>query len=88
MWYVCDLLFVGLRAFFSDIGYLLDCFSRKFEIFKLSFLGNELFKGGNLTHAVSRYTKALTHLSKCFDLSPDDEKEIEGIKVRKEKSTN
>lgn len=43
--------------------------------------GNELFKGGNYRPAAARYHKALTHCSKFFDLSPDDEKEVQVLKV-------
>jgi len=43
--------------------------------------GNELFRGSNHSHAATRYQKALTHLSKCFDLSPDDVKAINAIKA-------
>lgn len=43
--------------------------------------GNELFKGGNFRPAAARYHKALTHASKFFDLSPDDEIEVNQLKL-------
>merc|ERR1711871_277248 len=43
--------------------------------------GTELFKGGNYRPAAARYHKALTHASKFFDLSPDDEKEVKAVKL-------
>lgn len=43
--------------------------------------GNELFSGGNYKHAGARYAKALTHCSKFFDLSAEDEEEVKKLKV-------
>lgn len=43
--------------------------------------GNELFSCGNFRPAAARYTKALTHCSKFFDLSNDDIAEINKLKV-------
>mmetsp|Transcript_28544 Transcript_28544/g.60504 ORF Transcript_28544/g.60504 Transcript_28544/m.60504 type:complete len:748 (+) Transcript_28544:113-2356(+) len=42
---------------------------------------NELFSGKNYRHAAARYAKALTHCSKLFDLSPDEEKEVKEVKL-------
>jgi tetratricopeptide (TPR) repeat protein len=43
--------------------------------------GTELFKGGNFRPAAARYHKALTHASKFFDLSPEDEVEVKALKA-------
>lgn len=43
--------------------------------------GNELFKGKNYRPAAARYHKSLTHASKFFDLSPDDEVEVKQVKL-------
>ena len=43
--------------------------------------GTELFKGKNFRPAAARYHKALTHASKFFDLSPDDEVEVSQVKL-------
>lgn len=43
--------------------------------------GNELFKGGNLKHAAARYHKALSHAAKFFDLSKEDEAEVNALKT-------
>merc|ERR1712146_468486 len=43
--------------------------------------GTELFKGGNYRPAAARYHKSLTHASKFFDLSPDDEQEVKAVKL-------
>eukprot|EP00937_MAST-01D_sp_MAST-1D-sp2_P000172 g172.t1 len=43
--------------------------------------GTELFKGGNYRHAAARYNKALTHLAKCFDCSPEQRKEVDALKL-------
>ncbi len=43
--------------------------------------GNELFKDGNYQHAVQRYTKALGHTGKFFDISDADKAEIDTMKV-------
>jgi len=42
---------------------------------------NELFKDGNYKFAAARYTKALGHCGKFVDLSPDDEEEVQTMKV-------
>jgi len=44
--------------------------------------GTELFKGGVYKQAAIRYTKALQNCTKFFDLSADDEKEVNEIKVK------
>jgi molecular chaperone DnaK (HSP70) len=41
----------------------------------------EIFKGGVYKTACARYSKALSHTTKFFDLSPEDEKEVTAIKV-------
>jgi tetratricopeptide (TPR) repeat protein len=41
----------------------------------------ELFKGKNYRPAAARYHKSLTHASKFFDLSPDDEVEVNALKL-------
>jgi tetratricopeptide (TPR) repeat protein len=43
--------------------------------------GTELFKGGNFRPAAARYQKALTHISKFFDLSPEDQVEVTALKL-------
>ena len=43
--------------------------------------GTELFKGGSYRLAAARYHKALTHSTKFFDLSPEDEKEVSQLKL-------
>lgn len=43
--------------------------------------GTELFKGGNFRPAAARYHKALTHSSKFFDLTKEDEEEVKAIQV-------
>lgn len=40
---------------------------------------NELFSDGNYRHAAAR--KALTHCSKFFDLSPEEEEEVKEVKL-------
>ena len=42
---------------------------------------NELFSDGNYKFAAARYTKALTHCAKFVDLSPDDLKEVNDVKL-------
>jgi len=42
---------------------------------------NELFSDKNYRHAAARYAKALTHCSKFFDLSPDEQKEVDDVKM-------
>ena len=42
---------------------------------------NELFGDKNYRHAAARYAKALTHCSKFFDLSPDEQKEVNETKL-------
>lgn len=43
--------------------------------------GTEIFKGGVYRTAAARYHKALTHASKFFDLTPEDEKEVKALKI-------
>jgi hypothetical protein len=43
--------------------------------------GTELFKGGNWKPACARYHKALSHCSKFFDLSKEDEEEVRQMKL-------
>lgn len=43
--------------------------------------GTELFQGKNFRPAAARYHKALTHASKFFDLSPEDEIEVNQLKL-------
>jgi tetratricopeptide (TPR) repeat protein len=43
--------------------------------------GTELFKGKNWKPAAARYNKALTHAAKFFDLSPDQQSEVDKVKV-------
>lgn len=43
--------------------------------------GNELFKGGNIRPAAARYHKSLTHIAKFFDLSPEDQVEVNALKL-------
>jgi tetratricopeptide (TPR) repeat protein len=43
--------------------------------------GTELFKDGNYKMAGARYNKALTHAAKVFDLSPDQQKEVNAVKL-------
>jgi tetratricopeptide (TPR) repeat protein len=43
--------------------------------------GTELFKGGNIRPAAARYHKALTHAAKFFDLSKEDEAEVNAVKL-------
>ena len=40
-----------------------------------------MFKGSNFRHAAARYQKALTHASKFFDLSAEEETEIRAVKL-------
>jgi len=42
---------------------------------------NELFSDGNYKFAAARYTKALSHCYKFVDLSPDDQKEVNAVKL-------
>ena len=44
--------------------------------------GTELFKGGVYQQAAIRYTKALQNCAKFFDLSEEDKKEVDIIKVK------
>ncbi len=41
----------------------------------------EIFKGGVYKTACARYSKALTHCTKFFDLSADDEAEVKQLKI-------
>ena len=43
--------------------------------------GTELFKGKNWRMAGARYSKALSHCGKMFDLSPEDKTEVDAVKV-------
>jgi len=43
--------------------------------------GTELFQGGNFRPAAARYNKALTHAAKFVDLSPDQRKEVDAVKL-------
>jgi len=43
--------------------------------------GNICFKDGDLENAISRYTQAIGLLEKLFDLSPDQKKEADEIKL-------
>lgn len=42
---------------------------------------NELFSDGNYKFAAARYAKALSHCSKFFDLSPEEEQEVKDVKL-------
>jgi tetratricopeptide (TPR) repeat protein len=42
---------------------------------------NELFHDGNYRHAAARYAKALSHCSKFYDLSPDDDAEVKAVQL-------
>uniref|UniRef100_A0A7S4QQX3 Uncharacterized protein n=1 Tax=Ditylum brightwellii TaxID=49249 RepID=A0A7S4QQX3_9STRA len=42
---------------------------------------NELFSDKNYRHAAARYVKALSHCAKFYDLAPEDEEEIKGVKL-------
>jgi len=42
---------------------------------------NELYKGGNVTPAIQRWAKALQHTGKFFDLTDDDKKEVDALKL-------
>lgn len=42
---------------------------------------NELFSDGNYKFAAARYTKALSHCAKFVDLSPEDIKEVNDVKL-------
>ena len=42
---------------------------------------NELFSDGNYRHAAARYAKALTHCTKFYDLSPQEEHEVKEVKL-------
>ncbi|EER16117.1 heat shock protein 70, putative [Perkinsus marinus ATCC 50983] len=41
--------------------------------------GNVVFKAGNLQDAVSRYARAMQHLNKAFDMSPEQQAEHDSI---------
>lgn len=43
--------------------------------------GTELFKGQNYRAAGARYSKALTHSAKMFDLSADEQKEVHAVQL-------
>ena len=42
---------------------------------------NELFGGGNYKFAAARYTKALSHCAKFVDLGPEDDEEVNALKL-------
>ena len=42
---------------------------------------NELFAGKNYKHAAARYVKALSHCAKFHDLGPEDQEEVNGVKL-------
>jgi molecular chaperone DnaK (HSP70)/tetratricopeptide (TPR) repeat protein len=57
-------------------------FKRRMEIvLKNKAEANELFSGGNYQHAAARYAKALSHCTKFFDLSPEQQKEVNDVKL-------
>lgn len=57
-------------------------FKRRMEIvLKNKTEANELFSGKNYQHAAARYAKALSHCSKFFDLSPEQQKEVNDVKL-------
>ncbi|KAL7450154.1 hypothetical protein ACHAWC_002127, partial [Mediolabrus comicus] len=57
-------------------------FKRRMEIvMKNKAEANELFSGKNYQHAAARYAKALSHCSKFFDLSPEQKKEVDDVKL-------
>jgi tetratricopeptide (TPR) repeat protein len=43
--------------------------------------GNSLFKDGNIEAASLRYIRALQHCDKFFDLGPQDEREVDALKL-------
>ncbi len=43
--------------------------------------GTELFKGQNYRQAGARYSKALTHAAKMFDLSAEEQKEVHAVQL-------
>mmetsp|Transcript_11122 Transcript_11122/g.15141 ORF Transcript_11122/g.15141 Transcript_11122/m.15141 type:complete len:714 (+) Transcript_11122:123-2264(+) len=43
--------------------------------------GTELFKGKNLEAAILHWRKALAHAAKFFDLAPQDQEEVDDLKV-------
>mmetsp|Transcript_36976 Transcript_36976/g.97968 ORF Transcript_36976/g.97968 Transcript_36976/m.97968 type:complete len:316 (+) Transcript_36976:360-1307(+) len=43
--------------------------------------GTELFKGSNWRPAAARYNKALTHAAKFVDLSPEQRREVDALKL-------
>ncbi|CAM9107417.1 unnamed protein product [Hapterophycus canaliculatus] len=43
--------------------------------------GTELFKGQNYRQAGARYSKALTHAAKMFDLNSDEQKEVHAVQL-------
>ncbi|KAL7426935.1 hypothetical protein ACHAXM_000650, partial [Skeletonema potamos] len=57
-------------------------FKRRMEIVsKNKAEANELFSGGNYQHAAARYAKALSHCTKFFDLAPEQQKEVNDVKL-------
>eukprot|EP00616_Rhizochromulina_sp_CCMP1243_P018972 CAMPEP_0118997514 /NCGR_PEP_ID=MMETSP1173-20130426/61872_1 /TAXON_ID=1034831 /ORGANISM="Rhizochromulina marina cf, Strain CCMP1243" /LENGTH=316 /DNA_ID=CAMNT_0006948967 /DNA_START=26 /DNA_END=976 /DNA_ORIENTATION=- len=51
------------------------------KVVKHKETGTELFKGKNYMHAAKHYKDALTHCSKFFDLSPEDDQEVRQIRL-------
>jgi len=51
------------------------------KVMKHKETGTELFKGKNYLHAAKHYKDALTHCSKFFDLSPEDEQEVRQVRL-------
>ncbi|CAN0422717.1 unnamed protein product [Ectocarpus sp. 12 AP-2014] len=43
--------------------------------------GTELFKGQNYRQAGARYSKALTHAAKMFDLNAEEQKEVHAVQL-------
>lgn len=43
--------------------------------------GTELFKGQNYRAAGARYSKALTHAAKMFDLNAEEKKEVSAVQL-------
>mmetsp|Transcript_19102 Transcript_19102/g.29877 ORF Transcript_19102/g.29877 Transcript_19102/m.29877 type:complete len:376 (-) Transcript_19102:460-1587(-) len=57
-------------------------FKRRMEIvLKNKNEANELFSGKNYQHAAARYAKALSHSSKFYDLSPEQQKKVNDVKL-------
>eukprot|EP00985_Skeletonema_marinoi_P004645 scaffold2014_cov155-Skeletonema_marinoi.AAC.1 len=57
-------------------------FKRRMEIvLKNKTEANELFSGRNYQHAAARYAKALSHCNKFFDMSPEQQNEVNEVKL-------